>query len=240
MLKRTMLTAGCSAVGCLLATSASAGVVQPGQSASGRNEDAGLWPLPDDTVWRGELLGEQSDTFEFIGDALESPDDLPDPAPFARGTFTSRVYRDVETGGLAFEYVLDQTEHAGVIDLERVSIRSFQSFVTDAYFSNDDHNVSRSADGASLDYLFNIEDVDGRFLVRTDAEAFNANGSFFVAMDFEPDRGTRNDTFAAFQPTADDPGPTPNPIPLPPAAWAAVATVGAFGAGGKLRRRLRR
>lgn len=40
-----------------------------------------------------------------------------------------------------------------------------------------------------------------------------------------------------FDVTADDPGPTPNPIPLPPAAWAALMTMGGFGALRKLRRR---
>ena len=114
-------------------------------------------------------------------------------------------------------------------------IGPFGSFTTDAYFSVDDHSDSRSADGATLDYIFNVEDVDGRFLVRTDATAFAADGAFTVGMDFEPGAGNDSATFAAHVPAADDGGPGPNPIPLPPAAWAGLVTAGLFGAGGKAR-----
>jgi hypothetical protein len=217
----------------LLAGAAHAGVVGPGESRHGTREDHNVFPVPPAAQWQGELLAERSEAFEFVGEPPEGGGE----APFARGTFTSRVHRDLEGGGLAFVYVLDQTESSSVIDLERVTIRSFGSFTTDVYFSEQDHGVTRSADGAALDYLFNIEDVSGTFLVRTNAAAFDENGSFLVGMDFEPSGVTRNDTFAAFQPVADDNGGQPNPIPLPPAAWAGLATAGAFGAIGRLRRR---
>ena len=114
-----------------------------------------------------------------------------------------------------------------------MGIRSFASFATDAYYGDMDHSVTRAADGTTLSYMFNAEGVDGRFLVRADAAAFDDDGSFSIDMDFEPSRGSRGQTFIAFAPAVDDPGPGPNPIPLPPAAWAAMATASAFGAGGK-------
>ena len=53
-------------------------------------------------------------------------------------------------------------------------------------------------------------------------------------MDFEPSGVSRRTAFAAFPPAADGPGP--NPIPLPPAAWAALVTMTVYGGAGGLRR----
>ena len=235
---KLMRTFGCLAAGCVLTTAAYGGVVAPGGSVSGEDEDANAWPLPPDAEWRGELLGQRSEAYELIGE----PGPEGEPGGFARGTFTSSVYRDAGTGGLAFLYSLDMTDFEGIIDQERASIRSFATFTTDVSASRRQFVATRSADGASLDYAFNLEGIGGDYLVRTDATAFDENGSFFLAVDFEPGGIDASDTFAAFQPIADDggPGPGPNPIPLPPAAWAALATMGAFGAGGRLRTLLRR
>src|SRR5258705_113926 len=69
-----------------------------------------------------------------------------------------------------------------------------------AALASDEHGVARSADGATLFYSFNIEDVEGVFLVRTDANAFSAGGTFRAEMDFEPALGERTATFAAYAP----------------------------------------
>ena len=54
-------------------------------------------------------------------------------------------------------------------------------------------------------------------------------------MSLDPAGGTeRFPQFDTFRPAAD--GGEPNPIPLPPAAWAALATMGGFGAVKALRR----
>ena len=191
--------------------------VPPGEFRSGNNDEHNVYPVP--TELPGELLGEQTSTFEFVGE----PDD-DGSAPFSRGTFTSRVHRDATTGGLIFVYLLDQTSNAGINDLESVRIASFGTFATDSYFSSMDHSVSRSPNGQTLRYSFNIEDVEGVFLVRTDAQQFSANGTFFVEMDFEPARGERSRTFAAFA-----------PVPEPGTTGLAAA-----GAGALLLRRRRR
>jgi hypothetical protein len=162
---------------------ASAGDVPPGGSRSGRNDEHNLWPVPPAEQWRGELLAEQSSPFHFIGEPWNDGDER-----FANGTFTSRVYRDLGTGGLTFAYLLTQTAHSGINDLERVSISSFALFTTDSYFYDSDQAVRRSADGSTLDYFLNVEDIEGMFLVRTNATTFSPNGTFRLEMDFEPGR----------------------------------------------------
>jgi hypothetical protein len=195
-------------VACASAAAALAADVPPGGFRSGRNDEDDVYPLP--TEWPGELLAERSVPFAFVGDPYDDG-----VAPFSRGTFTSRVHRDAETGGLSFVYLLDETSHFGVNDLEHVWIDSFGTFSTDSYFSSDEHGVARSADGATLLYSFNVEDVEGTFLVRTNADAFSAGGTFRVEMDFEPALGERTATFAAY-------------APLPePAAGGWIAAAGA-------------
>jgi hypothetical protein len=233
VLKQLRLVIGFAVASCLLASTVQAGAVAPGETKDGTFEGNNLTPLPPDAQWKGELLGERTDPWSFIGEQQPNGE-----RPTASGTFASRVYRDTGTGGLAFVYQLSQTRQTGVLDLEHVNIRSFAGFSTDAYFTDNDHRVTRSADGATLDYIFNFEGLNGTFLVRTDATAFNAGGSFTVDGTFEPSEGSDGATFAAFQPAADT-GPGPSPVPLPPAAWAGLVTVGDFGTGAGARRWLR-
>jgi hypothetical protein len=125
------------------------------------------------------------------------------------------VHRDTGTGGLAFVYDFDFVEDSPpglVVDIEEASIRDFGSFATDVYFSRDWVEVTRSADGSSLDFRFNEVDVEGTFLVRTDAGAFDENGTLFVDMDFEGPfdgtAGTDSDTFPTFRPVPEPSGVT--------------------------------
>jgi hypothetical protein len=88
--------------------------------------------------------------------------------------------------------------------------------------------------------------------IETDATEFNDEGTgefradaeFVVVDPTDPEGGPgqvgldATVTFEGlFQPFADDGGPGPNPIPLPPAAWAGLATMGGFGVIKRLRRR---
>jgi hypothetical protein len=112
------------------------------------------------------------------------------------------------------------------VDFEEASIRDFGGFSTDVYFSRDDFVLRRSADGESLDFQFNIVNVEGTFLVRTDARQFDGGGTFLVDMDFEGLPGsshTDSDTFPTFR-----------PVPEPSAAIAAL-----IGGVSLLRRRRR-
>jgi hypothetical protein len=218
-----------------LVSPAGAGTLAPGQTRSGNTEGDNVFPLPDTAVWQGAVLAERTQSYEFSA-VTEDERQL-----FSRGTFTSRVHRDRETGGLAFVYEFDETENVGgdVRDFEQSSLGGFAGFDVDFYFSRDEFRVIRSADGATLTIQPNLEVVEGTFLVRTDAEDFDENGSFVVNMDFEGSGESDSETFATFQP-ADNGGPGPNPIPLPPAAWAALATVAAFGGVRRVRRRVGR
>lgn len=198
----------------VLVRPAVAGVLAPGETRHGTNEDHHIYPLPDPSVWQGELLAERTQDYEFTGVTTENEQVA------HRGTLTSRVHRDRGTGGLAFVYDFDFVADSPpglVVDFEEASIRDFGSFATDVYFSRDDFVLRRSADGESLDFQFNIVDVEGTFLVRTDAVAFDGNGSLLVDMDFEGnfDGATDSDTFPTFR-----------PIPEPSAAIAACLTAG--------------
>jgi hypothetical protein len=226
-----MSAAVCFAAACLFATYCEAAIVQPGE----RLHFTAGERLPPDSEWRGELLAERSDPFEFSGQTPE------EPMLTASGTATSRVFRDAGTGGLAFLYsVSGQSE--SIVDLDQVMLSSFASFTTDVFSNSGDFGVARSADGATLDFGFNAEGLGGNlFLVRSDATSFDENGSSFIEIDFVAHGVKDRATFPSFQPLADDGGGGgPNPIPLPPAAWAALATAGALGAAGKARGWLRR
>jgi hypothetical protein len=233
VLKNRIAVAGCVAAVCVFSTSLRAGVVGPGERWSGFSLERTLFPLPPADQWQGELLAERSESFDFVSDPFPTGEDT----SFTRGTFASRVHRDLQTGGLAFVYVLDQTRSVGINDLDRLIIGSFESFDTDVYFTSRDIIVTRSSDGATLDFDLDIENLEVTVLVRSDATAFDANGSLFLEMQFPPSGPTRTETFAAFQPAADGGGPGPNPIPLPPAAWSALFALCGLGAFQGLRRR---
>jgi len=81
------------------------------------------------------------------------------------------------------------------------------------------------------------EESPAHLVVRTNATEFAQTGTATLIAAFQPDGEFQQIPFTAFAPAADDPGPTPNPIPLPPAAWATLATVGGLGAAKRLRRR---
>lgn len=217
------------ALSSLLAFAATAAPLPPGGSGVGDDTENQFRPLPDDAVWRGEQLATLSESFNFSAVHPDSGEPLS-----SSGTFTSSVFRDLETGGLAFLYDLTSTS-TGIVDLERVVISDFDTFTTDVYSSRNRFGVERSADGAVLSYGFDESGAAGRVLVRTDAGEFDESGSFLLEIDFEPTGIGRSATFAAHRPVEGDGGPGPNPIPLPPAAWAALATAAAFGVSGRFR-----
>jgi hypothetical protein len=198
--------------------SARARPLAPGGSGAGTAEynDGTHWPLPPPEQWRGALLAERSEPYAFNAINRETG-----ARYFVRGTFTSRVYRDAGTGGLAFEYALAESEANYVRDLEEVKIAPLAGFTTDVYFSRDDFIVNRSADGGTLDFRFDLEDIAGTFLVRTDAPAFDADGRFDLDMDVVFGDQGDGAAFATFR-----------PVPEPAGAAAAL-----LAACGLLRRR---
>jgi hypothetical protein len=210
---RLLVSAAAAALACPAASS-SAGDLPPGATRNGNNEDDSVSPLPDESQWKGERLGQQSSPFEFNGKPYE---DTGQPR-FSRGTFTSEVYRDAGTGGLAFLYTLDETAHNGVMDLEHVGIKNFGPYSTDVYFTFRDFGVTRSADGSTLDYFFNVEDAEGQFLIRTNAPSYARNGTFDIRVEFQSGEGTDGATFNAYAPL---------PVPEPAGAAALSLAVGA-------------
>jgi hypothetical protein len=209
---------------------ARAGVVAPGETGSGP-------AFGFDQVPSGAVLAERTVPYEFTGLSDDPADPLPPVELFARGTITSRVIRDSETGGLTFIYEGTQTATNSIIDLNTLVLRGFTGFTTDVLHGQSDTLVRRSADGdtISLDFSFS-ENVDGVFVVRTNATNFKAADNLDVGMEFQPDEIRVTQTFGAYQPAADA-GPGPTPVPLPPAAASAVAAVACLGAARGLRRR---
>ena len=172
------------------------GELVPGQHASDYEDDL-IWPMPPEAQWQGELLAERSDAFYFEGD----PPAEGQPEPFSRGTFTSRVYRDAATGGLAFYHVLREEEELGVNDLERVILRGLGTTPIDLYAERDEFIVNRSADGDTVTFQFNQEHIFGSFLVRTPGTAYGLYpGAFTIEMDFEPSQGNDGTSFLAYAP----------------------------------------
>lgn len=209
-MRQALSSAGFVVAVCLLTTGAGAGTLEPGQSKSGNSVEPDVFPLPEASQWQGELLAERTENWELNGREPHPGDG--GERPFARGTFTSRVFRDLATGGLAFFHVLRQDEELGINDLERVILRGLGTTPIDLYSERDEFNVNRSADGDRVVFQFNRETINGSFLVRTPDTAFGLyRGAFGVEMDFEPSAGNDGADFIAYA-----------PVPEPSAAALAV------------------
>lgn len=221
--------------------------VAPGESTTTRDG-------PDFVMPTGELLAERS--FPLTLNFAIPEGTVADPAPGTTGTLTSSVRRGTSGSGLVFVYDLRleaDTEYAD--EFARLTVGSFAGFSTDV--TGDigpfpGFEISRSADGATV-VATKGDGVGGNVIlaIETDAAEFNDQGTAEFRADAEFVLTDPNDptggpgqvgldatvnVSGVFQPTADDPGPQPNPIPLPPAAWAAIATMGGFGAVKRLRR----
>ena len=212
-----------------LSDSARAGLLQPGETGGGEEFILDLA----DPSFQGETLASTSTPFEFNGTNSSG-----EPV-FFRGTFNTSVVRESATGRLAFHYQFLRGQSNQILDFENFYVSSFQGFETDVFSdqtSLSQGRATRSADGRTIDFVGD-EENNANLVVRTNATAFAAGGTAALWGSFQPSGGDETQTYEAFQPVADDPGPGPNPIPLPPAVWAALSTMGAFGAMSKLRRR---
>ena len=192
-----------------VANPAPAGELAPGGRGSDF-EDYRMHPMPPEEQWQGPLLDEHAEAYVF-----ESTHE--GERVFQGATLTSSVYRDAGTGGLAFLYQLREGPSGGtVFDLEDLRITGFARSSTDLYTSSSDFSVRRSADGNELTFTFDQSTLDDDFLVRTDAAAYALNpGGFRVGIEFEPDRGTDSNRFAAF-------APVPEPSAAAVGAGAAI------------------
>ena len=213
-----------------------AGPIAPGETRSGEEY---LFFDVNDPRFAGDTVFSSTTPFEVVYEQEDGSD-----ANFIRGTFTHLVIRE-STGRLAFHYRLQETQQVGgAIDFENLFVDGFAGFDLDVFSDQDSESgeVSRSADGDVLDFVGQEEPFSGNFVVRTNATAFEEGADISVlarAQTGDPIGGI--DRTLVLGPTAvpaaDDGGPGPNPIPLPPAAWAALATMGGFGAVKRLRRR---
>ena len=194
-----------------------AGPLAPGQTGNTREED-GIYPAPPPSAYQGALLAQRSEPFRF-----ETVDQ--GQTQFIEGLFSSRVYRDAGTGGLAFVYELDETSRQGIVDLESVVMSGFRAFPLDVYTTSDNFAVTRSADGDQLSWTFDQEGIEDIFLVRAaPGMLIHSLGAFRLGIDFEPSGNAGNRTFQAF-------------VPIPEPSSGAVALV---AAAGLLRRRRRK
>jgi hypothetical protein len=153
-------------------------------------------------------------------DRMDRPytlDRTPFPTPFT-GTFTSAVFRDPATKQLIFGYFAD----AGPQDGGSLTLSGFAGFHTEttADFDEEGATATRSADGATIQYV--PPDFMRRYdvFIATDAKFFNTLGSAHVhTMEQFPEMPDAiNDVdFTTFAPSATQ------AVPLPPALWAAGA-----------------
>ena len=217
---------------CLLAAAmfaapvpAKAGPLAPGETRGGAAYVLNL----DDPSFAGDTLLSETTPFEIVFEHEEIG------TSFVRGTFTHLVVRE-STGRLAFHYRVQETASGGsIIDFENMFVSGFAGFTTDVFSDQTDlteARASRSADGDTIDFIADEEPFSGNFVVRTNATAFEAGaGSASVLARFqgsEPIGGSDRTVVLAA---------TAAPVPLPPAVWAGLATMGAFGAFKRLRRR---
>jgi len=209
---------------------ARAGLLAPGQAGGGEPFRLNLA----EPSFAGDTLTSSSTPFEFTAPGPDDPADL----RFMRGNFNHKVVRESATGRLAFHYEVDRTESNTVVDFENLFVRGFEGWDVDV-FSNQttltDSGAIRSADGDEINFIGD-EESSGYFVVRTRATEFEAGASTSILASFQPSGPDQTQTFDTFRPFADD-GPDPNPIPLPPGAWAALATMCGLGAAKRLRRR---
>ena len=165
--------------------------------------------------------------------------------------FVTEVRRDPATQRLTFIYRFDDppgTPGLGVED-GRFVVQSFAGFETDVS-TGGEWTVTRSADGATLDADSFGHGIGAlpQFVIKTDATAFDSNGSLSgLAVDefvvFDPteqqDRtAALTATFAltgAFQPIADGGGGV---IPLPAGVWLGLIALAGGSGVIRLRRRI--
>ena len=210
-----------------LSASARAGLLPPGETGGGEGFVLNL----SDPSFQGQTLASSSTPFEFNG-----TNSVGDPV-FFRGTFNHTVVRE-SSGFLAFHYQFLRGPSNQILDFENFVVGNFGSFTTDLFSDQTSlttARATRSADGNTIDFVGD-EERDANLVVRTNATAFAAGGAAALVGSFQPSGGDSTQSFDTFQPAADDGGPGPNPIPLPPAAWAALSTTGALVAFSKLRR----
>jgi hypothetical protein len=178
--------------------------LKPGQGGHGSFEpDQPVFTPTGAAPWTGDVIATRTDPFNFTYDV---PAEDGGGQYFSRGTFTSSVLRNAQTGKLAFRYELNEEATNHVNDLESVVIQGFTGFTTDVYAFDrpeDDFSVGRPPDGDPLIFGFNLEGVDGQFLVLTDATQYvlrPAATGFHVGMDFASG-GDTSAAFAAFGPS---------------------------------------
>lgn len=224
--------------GVLLAWSlpAGAGILEPGELNEGEENLLNL----DDPSFAGTELASRTLPFE-----TSHLDPLMTPAEprTVTGTLTQRVIRESATGALAFHYeVTGDVDGPFGVDFENLSVGDFRGFTTDVFSNETDLSTGgaqRSSDGRIVTFTGD-ESWGAYFVVRTNATAFDEGGTAVIDVTFLPTGPVRDLPFDAFRPTLQDDGAgEPNPIPLPPAAWAALATMGASGALKGLRRLVR-
>jgi hypothetical protein len=211
---------------------AQAGPLAPGEVGGGEAFVLNL----DDPSFQGETVASSTAPI-----SIETVDpDTGEPRSFT-GTFNHRVVRESATGRLAFHYEFLRTGVVGIYDFESFVVGDFTGFTTDVFSDQTaltQARAIRSADGATVEFIGD-EENNANVVVRTDATVFQPGGTARLEGEFQPDLLNQDVTFETFRPAADDGGPGPNPIPLPPAAWAALATTGGFG-GVKVLRRFKR
>jgi hypothetical protein len=217
-----------------LSLPANAGPLAPGER---RGDDSMRLNL-NDPSFAGSTLFSESTPFNIV---FEQPEG--GAANSVSGTFTHLVVRESATGNLAFHYRLEGDVIGGVIDFEDLIVSGFAGFTTDVFSDQDSFGIGvseRSADGDTIRFQGDEEPFRGNFVVRTNATEFEAGAGtavlFATAQTGDPIGGPdRTFTFTTAAPVEGDDG-EPNPIPLPPAAWAALATMGGFGALKAVRR----
>lgn len=195
----------------------------PGQSARSIDEPGEpVFSPTSEAPARGQLVDQRSVPFDF---SYQDEQETGGQVWFSRGTFTTSVYRR-EDGRLSFLHELDEQASNHVNDLEFVDLNGFRSLTTDVYAFEgfEEFGVSRSSDGDAIRFGFNLEHIDGTFLVLTNATEYAlAPGAVRVEMDFAF-TGDQSQNFTAFA-----------PVPEPSATAVFVAAAGATA----LRRRRR-
>jgi len=214
---------------------ARAGVLVPGQSTGGEP-----YRLTDPNA--AEFQGNTLETVTLPIDIATTGED--GQPRFVSGMFTHKVVRESASGNLAFHYQVDGTQQNEIVDFDDFFVTAFGDFGTDVFSDQSGGSVDagaiRSPDGNEIHFIGAEEPFDGYFIVRTDATDYEDGGTARILARFQTGVPSQSQdqfqTFETFQPAADD-GPGPTPIPLPPALWAGLSTMGVFGAIRVLRRR---
>jgi hypothetical protein len=223
-----------------VATQASAGVVEPGETVV---LDSRELPAP-----AGRVLAQAVLPFSIDYEPADGVGDFLDFSGTLEGTLTSTVVRDESRGTLTFLYDVDLDRlngaDADASDASALIVDGFDTFTTDVAGILDREHVilaSRTKDGGTVKLSSDDPGLGGapRLVVRTDATDFAPTGTarFFAGdelpvrtpdgLEIELASGTAI-VGGTFQPV-DAPPPPPTPIPLPPAVWSGI--VGLIGVG---------